>query len=104
MFSKFICVVSVLHSFIYLFLAILGLCCCSWAFSSCEWGLLSGCGVQAPGERAQRLEHVGLVAPEAGGISPDQGSNPCTLHWQVNSQPLDHKGSAVLHSFFFIDK
>ena len=27
--------------FIYLFLAVLGLCCCAWAFSSCgEWGLL----------------------------------------------------------------
>ena len=28
--------------FIYLFMAVLGLCCCTWAFSSCrEWGLLS---------------------------------------------------------------
>ena len=28
--------------FIYLFLVVLGLCCCTWAFSSCgEWGLLS---------------------------------------------------------------
>ena len=26
---------------IYLFMAVLGLCCCAWAFSSCgEWGLL----------------------------------------------------------------
>ena len=25
----------------YLFLAVLGLCCCAWTFSSCgEWGLL----------------------------------------------------------------
>ena len=32
----------------YLFLATLGLCCCTLAFSSCgEQGLLSGCGVQA---------------------------------------------------------
>ena len=29
------------NRFIYLFLAALGLCCCSWAFSSCgEWGLI----------------------------------------------------------------
>ena len=29
------------HLFIYLFLAVLGLCCCTRAFSSCgEWGLL----------------------------------------------------------------
>ena len=26
--------------FIYLFLAVLGLRCCAWAFSSSEWGLL----------------------------------------------------------------
>ena len=30
-----------LKKFIYLFLAVLGLRCCAWAFSSCgEWGLL----------------------------------------------------------------
>ena len=27
------------------------------------------------------------------GIFPDQGSNPCPLHWQVDSQPLRHQGS-----------
>ena len=27
------------------------------------------------------------------GILPDQGSNPCPLHWQVDSQPLRHQGS-----------
>ena len=27
------------------------------------------------------------------GIFPDQGSNPCPLHWQVDSQPLRHHGS-----------
>ena len=29
------------------------------------------------------------------GIFPDQGSNPCTLHWQADSQPLRHQGSPV---------
>ena len=29
----------------------------------------------------------------AWGILPDQGSNPCPLHWQVDSQPLHHQGS-----------
>ena len=24
---------------------------------------------------------------------PDQGSNPCPLHWQADSQPLRHQGS-----------
>ena len=27
------------------------------------------------------------------GIFPDQGSNPCPLHWQADSQPLHHQGS-----------
>ena len=30
------------------------------------------------------------------GIIPDQGSNPCPLHWQADSQPLRHQGSPVL--------
>ena len=27
------------------------------------------------------------------GILPDQGSNPCPLHWQADSLPLRHQGS-----------
>ena len=27
------------------------------------------------------------------GILPDQGSNPCPLHWRADSQPLRHQGS-----------
>ena len=27
------------------------------------------------------------------GIFPGQGSNPCPLHWQADSQPLRHQGS-----------
>ena len=27
------------------------------------------------------------------GIFPDQGSNPCPLHWQADSQSLRHQGS-----------
>ena len=27
------------------------------------------------------------------GIFPDQGWNPCPLHWQADSQPLRHQGS-----------
>ena len=27
------------------------------------------------------------------GILPDQGSNPCLLYWQADSQPLHHQGS-----------
>ena len=32
----------------------------------------------------------------ARGIFPDQGSNPCPLHWQADSQPLCHQGSPLL--------
>ena len=29
------------------------------------------------------------------GIFPDQGLNPCPLHWQADSQPLRHQGSPI---------
>ena len=35
----------------------------------------------------------GLSCSAACGIFPDQGSNPCPLHWQADSQPLHHQGS-----------
>ena len=35
----------------------------------------------------------GLSCSAACGIFPDQGSNPCLLHWQADSQPLRHQGS-----------
>ena len=47
------------------------------------------------------------------GIFPDQGSNPCPLHWQADSQPLRHQGSptclllmlsdSTLFFFFLMD-
>ena len=33
------------------------------------------------------------------GIFPDQGSNPCPLHWQADSQPPRHQGSPLLILF-----
>ena len=30
------------------------------------------------------------------GILPDQGSNPCPLHWQADSQPLRQQGSPTV--------
>ena len=33
------------------------------------------------------------------GIFPDQGSNPCPLHWQADSQPLRHQGSPTMLYF-----
>ena len=34
------------------------------------------------------------------GIFPYQGSNPCSLHWQADSQPLHHQGSPVTHLLY----
>ena len=34
----------------------------------------------------------GLRCPEACGIFPDQGWNPCLLHWQADSLSLSHQG------------
>ena len=36
------------------------------------------------------------------GILPDQGSNPCPLHWQADSQPLRHQGSPRKVGFLFL--
>ena len=38
----------------------------------------------------------GLSCSAAYGIFPDQGSNPCPLHWQADSQPLRHQESPRL--------
>ena len=35
------------------------------------------------------------------GIFPDQGSNPCALHWQADSQPLRHQGSPWILFYSF---
>ena len=81
-----------------LFLAALGLRCCAQAFSSCsewgllfviEWGLLitvASCwGVQDLGTWAWVVALHGLSGPAASGLLPDQGLNPCPLHWQAGS-------------------
>ena len=38
----------------------------------------------------------GLGCLVACGIFLDQRLKPCPLHWQVDSQPLDHQGRPVL--------
>ena len=37
----------------------------------------------------------GLSCSSARGIFPDQGSNQHLLHWQVDSLPRSHQGSAI---------
>ena len=87
-------------------MAVLGLCFCPRAFPSCgkwgplfiavrgpliEWPLL----LRSTGSRRAGSVIVahGPSCSVACGIFPDQGSNPCRLHWQADSQPLRHQGS-----------
>ena len=38
-----------------------------------------------------QLHHLHHLSPwHVGSWFPDRGSNPCLLHWKVDSQPLDH--------------
>ena len=58
---------------------------------------LSSCGMgapqlQLPGSRAQVMA-LRLSRSRPCGIFPDQGLNPCLLHWQVDSFPLSHQES-----------
>ena len=91
-----------LNLFFYLFMAVLGLCFCARAFSSCgKWGPLFIAVHGRPlllwstGSRRTSSAIVvhGPSCSAACGIFPDQGSNPCPLHWQADSQPLCHQGS-----------
>ena len=98
--------------FIYLFMAALGLRFCARAFSlvAASGGHSSSRCVGLSLSRPLLLRSTGsrrtgsvVVAhgpscSAACGIFPDQGSNPCPLHWQANSQPLRHQGSPP-HSY-----
>ena len=106
---------------IYLFLVVPGLHCSARAFASCHeqgysplwsvgfllrwrpllWSTCSRCvsfrSLWALG-MASVVAH-GLSCLAACGNFPDQGLNPCPLHWQVDSYPLYHQGSPA---FFLI--
>ena len=56
---------------------------------------LSSCGSWAPKHRLNSVA-PGLSCPTACGVFPDQGSNPCLLHWQADSLPLSHQGSPII--------
>ena len=111
------------------FLAVLGLCACAWlslvaaskvycsrsARASQGCGFLC-CGAQVPGTwaSAHGLWSVGsavaahrLSCPAPHRIFLDQELNPCPLHWQVDSLPLDHQGKIQLVGFlplFYLKK
>ena len=89
-------------------IAMLGLRFCARAFSSCGkqghsssrcaglsllWPLL----LRSTGSRRAGSVVVvhGPSCSAACGIFPDQGLNPCPLHWQADSQPLRHRGIPI---------
>ena len=109
---------EVLLFIIILILVVLGLCCVG-VFSSCSmWGLLfvgflgfsllwllswwntgsrcvgfSSCGWQL--STGSVLVAHGLSCSSPCRIFPDQGLNPCSLHWQADCYPLYHQQSPV---------
>ena len=54
---------------------------------------LSSCGSQAPEHSLNKVHGLGCSA--ACRVFPDQGLNPCLLHWQADSLPLSHQGSPL---------
>ena len=72
-----------------IFLAVLGLCYCMWALSSCgvrapHCSGFSSCGAQSVGTGSVAVVPWRSYSV-ACGIFPDQGSNLCPLHMQVDS-------------------
>ena len=92
-------------------MAVLGLRFCARAFSSCGKrgplfiavrGPLTIAASPVTEHRLQtrRLSNCGSRAQLLRGMwdPPRPGLEPCTLHWQADSQPLRHQGSPL---FFF---
>ena len=81
--------------------------CTRGFFSSCDkqgllfvavHGLLTACGVQTLRGRASVALAHGPSRFSACGILPDQGSDPCFPHWQMDSLPLGRWGSPLFLS------
>ena len=80
--------------FFFFFLAVLGLCCCrgfSLVVASRSYSLLVVCRLLIV--LASLVVACRLSCSTACGIFPDQGSNPCLLHWQAEALPLSHQRS-----------
>ena len=94
--------------FLYIWLCRVFADVCTLASSSCDAQAshrsgFSRCRTQALGHvgfssrnMGSEVVVLGLSCSAACGIFPDQGSNPCPLHWQVDSLPLSHQGSLLV--------
>ena len=102
-----------IYLFIYLFMAVLDLPSSARAFSSCGKrgplfiavrGPLTIAASLSAEHRSRRAGSVivahGPICSMACRIFPDQGSNPCPLHWQADSQLLRHQGSPFIVPFY----
>ena len=73
----------------------------SRGYSSLWWSGFSRCGAQALGSTGSVVWCTGFSCSAAGGIFPDQGLNPCPLHWQFlihcNSREVQNI-SLLLHA------
>ena len=110
-----------LHSFFFFFSNLFIYFCLCWVFVSVRGLSLV---VASEGRSSSRCRGLSLSRPlllrstgsrsagsvivaqgpncsAACGIFPDQGSNPCSLHWQADSEPLRHQGSPKLHSCYY---
>ena len=74
----------------------MGFSCSLWA-SPCSG--FCCCRAEALGYMGSVVVAHRLSCPTACGIFPDQVLNPCLLHWQADSLPLDHQGSSNSHYF-----
>ena len=97
-------------------LAVLGLRCCVgflqlWRAGAtfqlrCAGFSCGGfsCEARALGMQASVVVLRGLCCFMACEIFPDQGSNPCLLHWKAESLPLSHQGSPYYRFLSELDK
>ena len=99
--------------FLYIWLCRVFADVCTLASSSCDAQAshrsgFSRCRTQALGHvgfssrnMGSEVVVLGLSCSAACGIFPDQGSNPCPLHWQVDSLPLSHLGSVFSYKYMY---
>ena len=81
------CVVYFIFRILFIYLAVPGLHCCT------GFSLVAVPGLQSTG--SVFVAH-GLSSSVARGILPDQGWNPCLLHWQADSSLPSHQESSGL--------
>ena len=88
---------STILNIINLFLAVLHFHCCTQAFSSCSLQASCCSGFSCHG--AWALGQMGFCSCGTEPLLQSRWNlpGPCCLHWQVDSEPLDHQGGSHQH-------